>query len=135
MTKNGIMVITGNSIQELEADLQAMKIAMATGVTSAVGGSSVEDVKKGLQALKALVGGDVSSKIAEHCYPCCCESGCGCCEDDYADEDESCEKDYEEGYEDGRNDCYEELRNDMGLLVELIEEVGVKKVLAALIDD
>lgn len=145
MAKNGIMVITGNSIKELEADLQAMKVAMATGAQSAVGGSSVEDVEKGLKALKTLVGEDVSSKVVEHSCPCCCDSGCGCCEDEdaYADKDESYEDGYSEGYEEGyaegadagRNACYDELHHDIGLLIEIIEEVGVKKVLAELIDD
>lgn len=146
MAKNGIMVITGNSIKELEADLQAMKVAMATGVQGAVGDSSVEDVEKGLKALKTLVGGDVSPKVIEHSCPCCCESGCACCEDDIYDNDtyeegyskgydEGKDAGYDEGYSEGRDACYEELVDDMGLLVELIEKVGVKKVLAALIDD
>lgn len=146
MTKNGIMVITGNSIQELEADLQAMKAAMATGAQSAVGGTSVADVEKGLKALKTLVDEDISSKATEHSCTCCCESGCGCCEDEDEDEnyscesadDEDCEDEdeiYEEGYEAGRDECYAELRDDMELLVELIKDVGVKKVLAALIGD
>lgn len=61
MNKN-TMVIAGNSIEELEQGLNAMKAAIATGATVGVGGSSITDVTKGLEALKETVGANATPK-------------------------------------------------------------------------
>lgn len=68
MTKTGLMVITGNSIAELEANLSAMKAAMNSGATMCVGGTSLADVEKGLDTLSETVGYESPAKC-----------GCGCC--------------------------------------------------------
>ena len=55
--KNNMMVIGGNSIQELELNLEALKKALAMGISGmVVGGTSTEDIEKGMQVLKAMVG-------------------------------------------------------------------------------
>ena len=47
-----MFVIAGNSIEELENDLEMMKIAMGTGKTMAIGGVDPEEVENCLEALK-----------------------------------------------------------------------------------
>lgn len=55
--KNNMMVIGGNSIQELELNLEAMKKVLSMGTPAmVVGGTSAEDIEKGMQVLKTMVG-------------------------------------------------------------------------------
>ena len=55
--KNNMMVIGGNSIQELELNLEAMKKALSMGTPAmVVGGTSAEDIEKGMKVLMAMVG-------------------------------------------------------------------------------
>lgn len=63
MNKNtNTMVIAGNSIEELEQGLKAMKTAITTGATVGVGGTSIADVTNGLEALKKTVRTEVTPK-------------------------------------------------------------------------
>ena len=81
MMNYGKMVIVGNSIEELEQDLEMLKITLKSGKMYAVGGSSVGEVEAGLAMAKAMMGATPS--------PCNCSCGCGCCsEEEYEDEDE-----------------------------------------------
>lgn len=95
--KNGMFVICGNSIEELENDLKGMKAALGMGKRMACGGSSVADVETALKTMKGAVAPTYSTtdlaqgminamdKILnpqEDSCPCCCENGCGCCEED-----------------------------------------------------
>ena len=106
--KNGMFVICGNSIEELEADLIGMKAALGTGKRMACGGSSVADVETALKTMKGAVAPTYSTTDLaqgminainkmldpqEDSCPCCCENGCGCCEED---EDEEVEIDLKE---------------------------------------
>lgn len=95
--KNGMFVICGNSIEELEADLKGMKAALGMGKRMACGGSSVADVETALKTMKgAMAPNHYTTDLAqgminainkamnaqEDSCPCCCENGCGCCEED-----------------------------------------------------
>ena len=106
--KNGMFVICGNSIEELENDLMGMKMALGTGARMACGGSSVADVETALKTMKGAVAPTYSSTDLaqgminainkmldpqEGSCPCCCENGCGCCEEN---EDEEVEIDLDE---------------------------------------
>lgn len=50
-----MMVICGNSVAELENDLEALKQTLRTGATCGVGGSSLEDVEMELAMLKDMI--------------------------------------------------------------------------------
>lgn len=49
-----MMVICGNSVEELEEGLDALKQTLRAGATCGVGGSSLEDVEMGLAMLKDM---------------------------------------------------------------------------------
>ena len=80
--KYGMMYVCGNSVEELEQSLQAMKMAMATGATMGCGGSSIAEVERGV----AMMGGHV---------PCGCDCNC-----EVEDEDVCpwCGATYDEGW-------------------------------------
>lgn len=69
MYKYGMMMVCGNSIEELENSLAMLKMAVATGATMGCGGSTIADVEKGV----AMMGGVLPTATE----PTCC--GCGCC--------------------------------------------------------
>ena len=96
--KYGMMYVCGNSIEELEQSLQAMKMAMATGATMGCGGSSIAEVERGI----AMMGGHMPTTEVEDedVCPCCgatWEDGwCGeYCESCGYDTDEDEEEDAE----------------------------------------
>ena len=126
--KNGMFVICGNSIEELEADLRGMKAALGTGKRMACGGSSVADVETALKTMKGAVAPTYSTtdlaqgminainkmmNSQEDGCPCCCENGCGCCEEDEEVEitlDEVLESEEYNEYIDSR---IEEMKDDI----------------------
>lgn len=55
MMKKGMFVICGNSIEELERDLETMKMAVAFGKTCGIGGSSIEEVELGMEMVRGFV--------------------------------------------------------------------------------
>lgn len=68
MKNYGMMMVCGNSVEELEQSIAAMKMAMATGATMGCGGATLADVEKGV----AMLGGcchhaveDTAPTIAE----------------------------------------------------------------------
>jgi hypothetical protein len=77
MNKYGMMMVCGNSIEELEQDLAMLKMAVASGAMMGCGGATLADVEKGV----AMLGGNLPSEHTAHCCGC----GCGCCHDE--DED------------------------------------------------
>lgn len=108
--KNGIFVICGNSIEELEADLMGMKTALGMGKRMACGGSSVADVETALNTMKGAIAPTYLPSLLEQSMieaynkimaskedscPCCCENGCGCCENGCG----CCEKDEDVFYD------------------------------------
>ena len=100
---NNNIVLCGNSIEDLENGLVALKSALATGAVMGVGGSSVAEVEAGLDGLRQMVGAD--SCECPYNYDC---ATCDYCEreddedyDPWADElDEIEDDDYEDEDED-----------------------------------
>lgn len=96
--KNGMIVICGNTVAELEKELEMLKLAISTGATMGCGGATVNAVEKSLSALMSAVGG--VSPIADHaeeieeCNCVSCGGNCDCCcgydavEDDEYDDEE-----------------------------------------------
>ena len=88
MNRKGMMVICGNSVAELEKELEMLKVAISTGATMGCGGSTIGGVEQALKALTSAVGVDTPPIVSQcncECDCCCC--GCNCEEDD---EDEIC---------------------------------------------
>ena len=55
MKNYGMMMVCGNSIEELEQSVAAMKMAMATGATMGCGGSSLAEIEMGMEMLRDTV--------------------------------------------------------------------------------
>lgn len=94
-----MIIICGNSIAEVERDLEAAKAALATGAPMAIGGATMADVEQALLGLRNAVGitnpnYDIEPWDDEdECCGCDCDCCCGCsceCEDE---EDEVEEED------------------------------------------
>lgn len=82
MNKYGMMMVCGNSIEELEHELAMLKMAVATGAMMGCGGATLADVEKGV----AMLGGN--SPTATTCS--CNGWGCGCCDPEtYEEEDDT----------------------------------------------
>ena len=85
MNKKGMLVICGNSVAELEKELEMLKMAVSTGAVMGCGGSTIGEVEQALDALTSAIGGTSSIVEAKCNCECCC---CGCdCEDEYDDEE------------------------------------------------
>jgi hypothetical protein len=78
MMNYGKMVIVGNTIEELEQDLEMLKVALKSGKKCAVGGSSVAEVENGLAMMKEMMGATPSKP---HKCNCDCGGVCEECED------------------------------------------------------
>lgn len=50
-----MMVICGNSIEELEEGLDTLKQTLRAGATCGIGGSSLEDVERGMALMKKMM--------------------------------------------------------------------------------
>lgn len=53
--KKGMFVICGDSIEELERDLEAMKMVVASGKTCGIGGSSIEEVEQAMEMMEGFL--------------------------------------------------------------------------------
>ena len=84
-------VVCGTSVEDVEAGIKAMKMAIANGATCGVGGSTMAEAEKGLEAMKQMVKGNVS--IIGDCLHPSCDCPCSYC--DCEDEDEP---EWEDGY-------------------------------------
>lgn len=89
--QNGMIVICGNTIAELEKELEMLKLAISTGATMGCGGSTIGGVEQALKALTSAVGGAPSTPNRRNCASC--GGDCDCCcgydtaEDEYDDEE------------------------------------------------
>jgi hypothetical protein len=73
--RTGMMMITGNSIEELEMNLEMMMKAISSGATMGVGGKSLADVEKGLDALCDATGYSPTVEVeVEETVCCCCKA-------------------------------------------------------------
>lgn len=99
----GNMVVYGNSIEDLENGVIALKKAIASGATYGVGGSSMEEVEQGLNMAKAYASSDSECNCHNNCTcGCCCHNDC----EDYEEDEDYEEEDYEE--EDEEDEEYDE---------------------------
>ena len=78
MKKMGMMMVCGNSVEELENELAMLKMAVATGATMGCGGATLADVEKGV----AMMGGVLPTATE----PTCCGCSCTCEDEDEEDE-------------------------------------------------
>lgn len=51
--KNNVMVVCGNSIEDLENGVEALKNALAGGACCGIGGSSIEEIEQGLKIARS----------------------------------------------------------------------------------
>lgn len=58
---NGMMIVCGNSMEDLRNGVEAMEQAMRSGAVMGVGGSSLADIKSGMAMMEDAMGG----------CPCC----------------------------------------------------------------
>jgi hypothetical protein len=91
MMNYGKMVIVGNTIEELEQDLEMLKVTLKSGKMCAVGGSSVAEVENGLAMMKQMMGATPSK--------CNCDCG-GVCEECECEEPEDLDEDFWDDEED-----------------------------------
>ena len=75
MNKYGMMMVCGNSIEELEQNLAMLKMAVASGAMMGCGGATLADVEKGVAAL----GGNLPHNYPSEHLDRYCDCGCGCC--------------------------------------------------------
>ena len=91
MMNYGKMVIVGNTIEELEQDLEMLKATLKSGKKCAVGGSSVVEVENGLAMMKEMMG---ATPTKPHKCNCDCGGVCDECEcEDLEEEEEEPEED------------------------------------------
>ena len=113
MMNYGKMVIVGNSIAELEQDLEMLKVTLKSGKMFAVGGSSVAEVEAGLRMAKEMMGATPTKPRKCNCD---CGGVCEECECEDLEEEEDEEEDLEEEEE-------EEPQKITGrMLVELLHQ-------------
>ena len=67
MTNSKMLVIGGNSIEELEMNLEAMKKALAVGAPMCVGGKDMTDVNLGMEMMKTFLGNMMPAVCPCHC--------------------------------------------------------------------
>lgn len=67
MTNSKMLVIGGNSIEELEMNLEAMKKALAVGAPMCVGGKDMADVNIGMEMMKTFLGNMMPAVCPCHC--------------------------------------------------------------------
>ena len=90
--KKNVMVVCGNSIEDLENGVQAMKQALAAGAACGIGGTSLEEVEAGLRMARALTG---ATPNRPHKCNCDCGGVCEECEcEDLEEEEEEPEEDF-----------------------------------------
>lgn len=81
-----MIIICGNSVAEVEKDLEMMKLAIASGKPIGIGGATPSEVEKALATLKQYMDGAVAPTTS----PCGGTCGCQCngCMTDEEDEDD-----------------------------------------------
>ena len=126
-----MIIICGNSIAEVERDLEAAKAALTTGAPMAIGGATMADVEQALLGLRNAVGitnpnYDIEpwceDEDEDECCGCDCDCeccGCGC----------SCEDEDEEYEDEPTKPTFIEWLTSIGApiqLVEMAERLGLE---------
>lgn len=121
MMNYGKMVIVGNSIAELEQDLEMLKVTLKSGKMFAVGGSSVAEVEAGLVMAKEMMG---ATPNRPHKCNCDCGGVCEECDPEDLEEDFWDEEEEEEDEEDlDEEDALQSLGGQMvRAMIEAYEE-------------
>ena len=110
-----MIVICGNSIAEVERDLELAKRAMASGMPCGVGGATIADAEKGLEMMRSMCGVDIAPiSNPNYVAPKSCSCNCGYC--DCEDEEKE-----DEWYEDEE----EEEENPLVALANALQERGL----------
>ena len=127
---NNNIVLCGNSIEDLENGLVALKSALATGAVMGVGGSSIEEVEAGLDGLRQMVG----EPACPYQYDCATCDECECNNWDDEDEDDEDYDPWADELDEIEDDDYEDEDEDEdeGDPDEELPE-AVKAVLSAII--
>ena len=60
-------VVCGTSVEDVEAGVKAMKMAIANGATCGVGGSTMAEVEQSLDAMNQMIGGVAPSQMGRDC--------------------------------------------------------------------
>ncbi len=67
-----MMVVCGNSMEDLRNGVEAMEQAMRSGAVMGVGGSSLADIKSGMAMMEQMMGNDgieeVLDTVCEHLF-------------------------------------------------------------------
>lgn len=120
--KNGMVVLVGNSLAEVEADLNACKVAMAMGKTMGCGGKNIEEATKALYGLAEALGAKVEMPSA-HC-PCPCRDEVVIEVDCYEDEDD------DTWYEDEEDDDVYYTEDDVDNIIDAMDESKLLDLIA-----
>ena len=92
-------VVCGTSVEDVEAGVNAMKMAIANGATCGIGGSTMAEVEKNLDAMKKMVGDCVAPCPKTDSRSISGKEILKMIEEVYSeDEDDEDEADYCEGY-------------------------------------
>ena len=90
-----MIIICGETIAEVERDLEMAKRAIASGMPYGVGGATIEDAEKGLEMMRSMVG-DAVAPISNPNYIAPCDHCL--CEDEDEDVCPECGATYDEGW-------------------------------------
>ncbi len=90
-----MIIICGQTIAEVERDLEMAKQAIASGMPYGVGGATIEDAEKGLEMMRAMMGDAVEpisnpNYITPDPWEDVCDCECECC-DGYCDDECDCD--------------------------------------------
>lgn len=125
MNGKGMLVICGNSVAELEQELEMLKLAISTGATMGCGGATINAVEKSLSALMSAVDTANHAEDIEECNCVSCGGNCGCCCGCDAVEDEEMEydSDYDEDEDWDYPDDEDEDPTPSDLIAELMDNL------------
>lgn len=92
-----MIIICGQTIAEVEKDLEMAKMAVASGAPMGIGGATMADVEKAMAMLKRECGGITNPNYVAP-KPCTCGCNCECeededewgCEDEEEDDVDCC---------------------------------------------
>ena len=116
--KNGMIVLVGNSIAEVEADLNACKVAMSTGAMMGCGGKTLAEAEKALHALADALG----AKVEMPSCPCPCRDKVVIEVDCYEDDDT--------WYEDEEDDDEYYTEEDVDNIIDAMDESELLDLIA-----
>ena len=119
-----MIIICGQTIAEVERDLEMAKRAIATGAPMGIGGATMADVEKAMRGLLSAVG-ESNPPISNPNYTAPCGRCCDCdCDPMYDDECDDCGYGYEDEEEE---DDDEIVPPALTAFVEMLRYLGADK--------